>query len=88
MALMRDRFRRQIHAIFFVLVALVTAAVAFGTPHYRREYRCAMPPRFGENGCRVYSRCEYLGIQGGRVMRGEQCAEDVRLFPLVGGEMQ
>jgi hypothetical protein len=79
---MPEWLKGQLRMAGLVLGALVIAGALFGTPYFGGDYWCAVPLRFGESGCRVYNRCEYHGLQGVRVLHGEQCGGGlVRLLP-------
>jgi hypothetical protein len=79
---MPDWFKRQLRLVGFTLAGLAVAGAIFGTPYFGGDYWCAIPARFGDTGCRVYSRCEYHGLQGVRVLHGDQCSAGlVKLLP-------
>jgi hypothetical protein len=79
---MPDWLRGQLRIVGLIPAGLVAAGAIFGTPYFAGDYCCAVPPRFRESGCRVYSRCEYHGLQSARVLHGEQCEPFVQLLPV------
>lgn len=56
-----------------ILGGLVIAGALFGTPYVGWNYGCAIGPAYGDTGYRFYNWCEYYGLQGRRVLHGEQC---------------
>jgi len=65
-----------------ILAGVLIAAAVFGTPHVGWNYACRIPARHGEGGCQDYDWCEYYGMQGRRVLFGEECGGLVRLVPI------
>jgi len=68
-------------AVAGLAIALVVAAAIFGTPHVGWDYECRHERRGGEP-CKVCGWCEYYGLQGKRILRGDECGKLIRLLPV------
>lgn len=72
--------RSWLRSFALILAGLAVAAAVFGTPHIRWKYTCRYQSQGG--GCQVYDWCEYYGIQGRRVLFGDECGRLLKLLPV------
>lgn len=75
--------RRLVRIDGLVLVALLAAGIAYGTPHVAWDYACRHS-RFYNPRCQAFDYCAYYGLHGRRVVfpaPGESCPL-VRLMPI------
>lgn len=83
------RFMARIRAVWvwllhrpylLILGGLLAFVLIVGTPHIGWQYECRMRNKDGT--CRYYGLCDYYGIQGKRVLLGEECGGLVKFLPI------